>query len=86
MSEARKCPRGARRRFADIIKFGVSDTKSKALSKELVAMVAKLYKIEKKIKDDPPDKKKETREKESVPILEEIEEWCDTHFLHAHVP
>ena len=77
------CWAHARRRFADIIKSGASDTKSKALSKELVAMVAKLYKIEKAIKDDPPDKKKEIREKESVPILDEIELWCDTHFLNA---
>ena len=78
------CWAHARRRFADIIKSGASDAKSKALSKELVAMVAKLYVIEKKIKDDPPDKKKEIREKESVLILDEIEEWCDRHFLTAH--
>jgi len=78
------CWAHARRRFADIIKSGASNTKSKALSKELVAMVAQLYKIEKEIKDDPPDKKKERREKESVLILDEIELWCDTHFLHAH--
>jgi len=78
------CWAHARRRFADIIKSGVSDTKSKTLSKELVTMVANLYRIEKKIKDDPPDKKKEIREKESVPILEEIELWCDTHFINAH--
>ncbi len=78
------CWAHARRRFADIIKSGASDARSKVLSKELVAMVAKLYKIEKKIKEEPPDTKKEIREKESVPILEEIELWCDTHFLEAH--
>jgi len=78
------CWAHARRRFADIIKSGASDTKSKALSKELVALVAKLYVIEKEIKDDPPDKKKQIREEKSVTILKEIEAWCDKHFLNAH--
>jgi len=78
------CWAHARRRFADIIKSGASDIKSKALSQELIAMVVKLYKIEKTIKADSPNKKKESREKESVPILDEIELWCDTHFLKAH--
>jgi len=78
------CWAHARRRFADILKSGVSDTKSKTLAKELVDMVAKLYKIEKEIKDDPPDKKKQIREEKSVLILKEIEEWCDKHFLNAH--
>ncbi len=78
------CWAHARRRFADILKSGVSDTVSKKYAGELVDMVAKLYKIEKEIKDSPPDKKKEVREKESVPIIKEIEVWCDKHFLHAH--
>jgi len=78
------CWAHARRRFADIIKSGASDAKSKALSKELVALVAKLYVIEKEIKDDPPDKKKQRREEKSVTILKEIEAWCDKHFLNAH--
>jgi len=78
------CWAHARRKFADIIKSGVSDVKSVSLAKELVSKVAKLYKIEKAIKDDPPDKKKQIREKESLPILDEIELWCDMHFLQAH--
>jgi transposase len=78
------CWAHARRRFADIIKSGTSDAKSKILAKELVAQVAKLYKIEKDIKDDPPDKKKQVKEEKSVQILKDIEEWCDTHFLEAH--
>jgi transposase len=78
------CWAHARRRFADILKSGVSDVASKRYAKELVDMVAKLYKIEKEIKDDPPDKKKQIREEKSVLILKEIEEWCDKHFLNAH--
>lgn len=78
------CWAHARRRFADIIKSGASDVKSKTLAKEIVDQIAKLYKIEKDIKDDPPDKKKQTREAKSVQIIQEITEWCDKHFLNAH--
>ncbi len=78
------CWAHARRRFADILKSGVSDATSKRYAQELVEMVAKLYKIEKEIKDDPPDKKKAIREKESVSIIKDIQEWCDKHFLNAH--
>ena len=78
------CWAHARRKFADILKSGVSDSTSKRYAKELVDMVAKLYKIEKDIKDDPPDKKKLIREEESVEIIKKIEEWCDDNFLKAH--
>jgi len=78
------CWAHSRRRFADILKSGVSDTVSKRYAQELVNMVAKLYKIEKTIKDDPPDKKKKIREEQSVQIINEIEEWCDEHFLNVH--
>ncbi len=78
------CWAHARRKFADIIKSGVSDATSKKYAKELVEMVAQLYKIEKEIKDDPPDKKRQMREEKSVPIIKDITQWCDEHFLHAH--
>ena len=78
------CWAHTRRRFADILKSTVSDAVSKRYSKELIEMVAKLYKIEKDIKDDPPDKKKAIREKESVLIIQDITVWCDEHFLNAH--
>jgi len=78
------CWAHARRRFVDIIKSGASDAASKRYAKELVAMLAMLYKIEKEIKDDPPDKKKQIREEKSALIIKEIAEWCDKHFLDAH--
>ena len=78
------CWAHARRKFADIVKSGVSDFTSKRYAKELIAMVAKLYKIEKEIKDDPPDKKKTIRQEESAQIIKEIEEWNDEYFLNAH--
>jgi len=78
------CWAHSRRRFADILKSGVSDATSKKYAQEFIEMAAKLYKIEKDIKDDPPDKKKQIREKKSVQIIKDIQEWCDEHFLHAH--
>jgi len=78
------CWAHARRKFTDIVKSGASDSTSKRYAKELVNKVAKLYKIEKDIKDDPPDKKKQIREEKSVLIIQDIKEWCDEHFLNAH--
>ena len=78
------CWAHSRRRFADILKSSVSDTTSKRYAKELVDMVAQLYKIEKTIKDDPPNEKKKIREEKSVLIIKDITEWCDSHFLNAH--
>jgi transposase len=72
-----------RRKFTDIVKSGVSDETSKILAKELIAMVAKLYKIEKEIKDDPPDTKKQIRESKSVEIIQTIKKWHESNFLKA---
>jgi len=59
------CWAHSRRRFADILKSSISDTQSKKYAQELVDMIAQLYKIEKDIKDNPPDKKKQIREEKS---------------------
>lgn len=75
------CWAHARRRFADIVKSGVSDEESKAYARKAVAMVAKLYKIEKEIKEHPPDEKYRVREEKARPIVNEIREWLDTHFF-----
>jgi len=77
------CFAHARRKFADIIKSSVCDEKSKRYAKELVAMVAKLYAIEKEIKDEPPELKKEKRQEHSRPILDSIKQWLDENFLKA---
>jgi transposase len=78
------CWAHARRKFADIVKSGASDIVSKRYAKELIKMVAKLYEIEKDIKDDPPDQKKLIREEKSVQIINDIKIWCDENFLNAH--
>ncbi len=77
------CWAHVRRKFTDIVKSGASDEVSKKYAQELVVMVAKLYKIEKEIKDDPPDTKKLIREDKSALIIETIYEWHESNFLKA---
>jgi len=77
------CWAHVRRKFADIIKSGVSDEVSKKYAQELITMVAGLYKIEKDIKDDPPNTKKFIREQKSALIIEIIKEWHESNFLKA---
>ncbi len=77
------CWAHARRKFADIIKSGKSDEESKRYASEAIILIRKLYKIEKEIKDDPPDIKLKIREEKTKPIIETIREWIDTKFFKA---
>jgi len=51
------CWAHARRKFADIIKSSKSNEQSKQLANDAIVLIKKLYKVEKEIKDDPPNKK-----------------------------
>jgi len=77
------CWAHARRKFADIIKSNVSDAQSKAWAQEAVTLIKKLYKTEKEIKDEPPDKKYRIRQEQSQPTINTIRQWLDTHFPAA---
>jgi transposase len=77
------CWAHARRKFADIVKSGVSDAQSKEYAQEAVTLIRKLYKIEKEIQDDPPDKKYLARQERSKPIIDTIRVWLDAHFFKA---
>jgi len=77
------CWAHARRKFADIIKSGVCDVKSKAYAQEAITLIQKLYKIEKEIKDDPPKEKQRIRKEKSKPIIDMIRVWLDTNFFKA---
>ena len=74
------CWAHARRKFADIVKSGVSDTESKSLASKAVLLIAKLYKIEKEIKEKPPNEKHRIRKETSEPIVNDIRVWLDTNF------
>jgi len=61
----------------------VSDKESKELANEAVILIGKLYKIEKEIKERPPDEKLLIRERKAKPVIDTIEEWKDTNFFKA---
>jgi len=77
------CWAHARRKFADIIKSGKSDEKSKEYASEAIILIRKLYKIEKEIKDDPPDIKLTVRKEESLLIINTIRAWIDSNFFKS---
>jgi transposase len=77
------CWAHARRKFADIVKSGVSDEQSKRYANEAIVFIKNLYKIERDIKDDPPDMKYKTRQEKSYPIINTIRDWMDTRFFIA---
>ena len=77
------CWAHARRKFSDIVKSGVSDSQSKAYAAEAIEMIATLYKIEKEIKDLPPNEKLSIRDKKSRPIVKKIKSWLEENFLRV---
>ncbi len=68
-----------RRKFTDTVKNSKVDTKSKTLASNMILKIRKLYKIEKDIKDDPPDEKQKTREEKSRPIIDDIRLYVDEY-------
>ena len=85
LTVGRKCPWGARRKFADILKSGVSDQESKAYAAQAIVLIKKLYKMEREIKDKPPDIKQAIRQEQSKPIINTIRELLDDNFFKAQV-
>ncbi len=63
----------ARRKFFDASKT----SKGKGVGKKGVLLIDKLYKIERKIKGLPLNKKLKERVDQATPILEELKEWID---------
>ena len=77
------CWAHARRKFADIVKSGVSDEQSKRYANEAITLIKKLYKIERDSKDDPLDIRYKIRQEKSYPIINTIRDWIDTKFFRA---
>jgi transposase len=74
------CWAHARRKFIDAQK---ALTKGKAgKADQAIAFIQALYRIEAKIKDDPPDKRRAIRQQEAKPIIEKIKVWLDKSMIH----
>ena len=76
------CWAHARRKFVDAQKIQPKGKIGKA--DQAIAFIQKLYVIEKRIKELPPDKRYEIRQKESKPIVDKIKIWMDKSI--ANVP
>ena len=72
-----------RRKFTDTVKNSKVDDKSKILASNVILKIKKLYKIEKEIKDLPPDEKQKIREEKSAPIIDDIREYIDDNMFVA---
>ena len=69
------CWAHARRKFMDAKDLQPKDKTGKA--DQALAYIQKLYAIEKKIKDEPPDKRYHIRQNETKPILEKLKSWME---------
>jgi len=67
------CMAHARRKFVEATK----GRKHTAAAHQMVALIGKLYGIERKIQDLTADEKKAVRQKEAKPLLEAIKTWLD---------
>jgi len=67
------CWAHARRKFVDAQKLQGKGKTGKA--DQALAFIQKLYVIEKRIKNKPPDEKYEIRQQEAKPIIDKLHEW-----------
>ena len=67
------CWAHARRKFVEAQKI----QKKTGKADQAVAFIQKLYAIEKRIKDQPPDERYRVRQQESAPIIEKLKAWKD---------
>ena len=70
------CFAHARRRFFEVAQAN----KIARLAHEAIAFIARLYEVESKVKDCPPDEKFAARQAEAVPVLANFKQWLDGHY------
>ena len=70
------CWAHARRKFDEAIK-GQKDPKKTGKAHAGLALIQKLYRIEREIKDSSPGDKKRLRHDKSVPILNQLRQWLE---------
>ena len=75
------CWAHARRKFVDAQKHQPKGKTGKA--DQALSMIQKLYVLEKKIKDEPPDKRYELRQTQAKPIIRKLEIWMEKSLLQV---
>lgn len=79
------CFAHARRKFVEVLKsLGLNPKKLPAnpppkarRALKALSLIKALYAIERRIKDEPPDERYELRQRESVPVLDELRRWTN---------
>lgn len=71
------CFTHARRKFVEVIKALPPKQHKGTLAQAAIHRIDKLYRIEKQIKDQPPDERYRIRHSESVPLLNDLQRWCE---------
>lgn len=77
------CWAHARRKFMDAKKIAPKNKTGKA--DVALNYIQKLYRIEQQIKEDPPEQRRDTRQTQSIPILNALRQWLDKS-LQSTVP
>jgi transposase len=67
------CGAHVRRKFVE----AAEGRRNTAAAHQMVALIAKLYAVERDVRDSTPDERKAAREARTKPILEKIEAWLD---------
>ena len=70
------CWAHVRLKFDEAIK-GQKDPKKTGKAHAGLALLQKLYRIEREIKESPPDDKQRLRQQRSVPILDQLRQWLE---------
>jgi transposase len=70
------CWAHARRRFHDIAKAQPTAT----LAHEALAFIGRLYQIEARAKEHPPDERGRMRQAQTVPLLSQFKSWLEAHY------
>ena len=73
------CWAHARRKFVEAQKLQTKGKTGRA--DQALAYIQKLYAIEKKIKDEPPEKRFNIRQREAKPIVEKLQTWMEKSLL-----
>lgn len=73
------CWAHARRKFVEAQKLQTKGKTGRA--DQALAYIQKLYAIEKKIKDEPPEKRFNIRQREAKPIVEKLQAWMEKSLL-----
>lgn len=76
------CWAHARRKFDEAIK-GQKDPKKTGKAHAGLALIQKLYRIEREIKESPPNDKKHLRQQRSIPILDQLRQWLERSLPQA---